>query len=488
MPKTLYFLSFIALFCLIIQYHVSNTRSVSPFPSSSGGGISSSSNGRHRVVVNSNINNNKSTIINNIIHRSPVDGGGNNGDSNNQNNAWPPPASGHGLNDTANRNNKVVITTNNNNNNNSNNVVVTSGKNKTNNNHQISSAAVVVYGGSDRNRAAAIVANIDDSAVIDANETEFAARRIIDNIRFDQSIVKTVGETAMKSMAIQIAMEILSDPEYLRHSSSAGSRKHRAGGRPTGNGGGGGRPTIYVVTPTYKRPEQIAELTRLSQTLMHVDNLQWLVVEDATSKSRHVSNLLKKTNMKAHHLIAPMPDVYKRTNGAKPKGVSNRNQGIKWIREHAQDGVMYFADDDNTYDLDLFNEMRYTRKVAMWPVGLCSSTQLSTPIIRNGTVISFYDGWHAGRKFPVDMAGFAVNVKFLHERPKAIMPYIPGYEEDGFLKSLAPFESHEIEPKADDCTKILVWHTQTKKPEPAPTINLERYPNTNLVKLKESML
>ena len=40
------------------------------------------------------------------------------------------------------------------------------------------------------------------------------------------------------------------------------------------------------------------------------------------------------------------------------------------------------------------------------------------------------------------------------QRPKAAMPYKPGFEEDGFLKSLAPFEAKDIELKADNCTKV----------------------------------
>lgn len=60
-------------------------------------------------------------------------------------------------------------------------------------------------------------------------------------------------------------------------------------------------------------------------------------------------------------------------------------------------------------------QMRNTKKVSMWPVGLCTRTGLSTPIVKNGKLIGFYDGWIAGRKFPVDMAGFAVSVKFLLE-------------------------------------------------------------------------
>jgi len=60
-------------------------------------------------------------------------------------------------------------------------------------------------------------------------------------------------------------------------------------------------------------------------------------------------------------------------------------------------------------------QMRNTQKVSMWPVGLCTRTGLSTPIVKNGQLVGFYDGWIAGRKFPVDMAGFAVSVKFLLE-------------------------------------------------------------------------
>ena len=38
-------------------------------------------------------------------------------------------------------------------------------------------------------------------------------------------------------------------------------------------------PTVYVITPTYKRHTQKADLTRLSQTLLHVPRLHWIVVD-----------------------------------------------------------------------------------------------------------------------------------------------------------------------------------------------------------------
>lgn len=47
----------------------------------------------------------------------------------------------------------------------------------------------------------------------------------------------------------------------------------------------------------------------------------------------------------------------------------------------------------------------------MWPVGLVTELGVSSPIVKNGRVVGFYDGWNGQRKFPVDMAGFAINLK-----------------------------------------------------------------------------
>ncbi|KAK5639233.1 hypothetical protein RI129_011725 [Pyrocoelia pectoralis] len=248
-------------------------------------------------------------------------------------------------------------------------------------------------------------------------------------------------------------------------------------------------PPLYIITPTYRRAEQLPELTRFAHTLMLVPNVYWLVIEDAFEKSSLVAKLLEKTGLRYEHLIAPMPEQYKnKKSGPKPRGVSNRNRGIQWVRDNAADGVMYFADDDNTYDLELFHEMRYTKRVSMFPVGLITKLGVSSPVVKNGVFSGFYDGWIAGRKFPVDMAGFAVSVKFLLQRPNATMPYKPGYEEDGFLKSLKPFEPKEIELLASNCSRILVWHTQTKRNDPSSSLDLKAYGNTNIAILKKSIM
>lgn len=61
--------------------------------------------------------------------------------------------------------------------------------------------------------------------------------------------------------------------------------------------------------------------------------------------------------MYGHIFPAPMPERFKKMKGAKPKGVANRNRGLKWVRQNAIEGVVYFADDDNAYDIRLFNEV-----------------------------------------------------------------------------------------------------------------------------------
>lgn len=50
------------------------------------------------------------------------------------------------------------------------------------------------------------------------------------------------------------------------------------------------------------------------------------------------------------------------------------------------------------------------------------------------------------------------------------MPYKAGYEEDAFLKSIE-LKIENIEPKANDCTEVYVWHTQTTKTK-APLIKI----------------
>lgn len=224
-------------------------------------------------------------------------------------------------------------------------------------------------------------------------------------------------------------------------------------------------PIIYFVTPTYPRREQVAEITRLGQTLMHVPYLHWIVADDTPVCNNFLNNLLKKFGIPYTHIASPMPEFY-RTKKLVPRGVANRRAALAWIRNNnKKTGVLYFGDDDNTFDLKLFSEIRSTKKVSMFPVGLIGDYAISTPVVKHGKVDGFFDSWPAKRKWPVDMAGFAVNLEYMGLSPNVTMPYKAGYEEDDFLKSIG-LKMQDIEPKANNCTEILVWHTQTKNNKP----------------------
>ncbi|XP_052096132.1 galactosylgalactosylxylosylprotein 3-beta-glucuronosyltransferase 2-like [Mytilus californianus] len=222
-------------------------------------------------------------------------------------------------------------------------------------------------------------------------------------------------------------------------------------------------PIIYVITPTYKRLTQIPELTRLGNTLRNVPAVHWIVVEEGEGTLEEVRYLLNKIDIKFTYLSATR---YK--NAPKTlKGIHQRNKAIFWLRTNidmSKDGVVYFADDDNTYDLELFTEMRHTKKISVWPVGFVSKKKYQTPILENGKVVKF-DAWNTkNRKFPIDMAGFALNTKTFYFNDDLYFrtTFQKGYQESSFLEICCTLD--DLEPKANECTKVLVWHTKTKDP------------------------
>lgn len=122
-----------------------------------------------------------------------------------------------------------------------------------------------------------------------------------------------------------------------------------------------------------------------------------------------------------------------------PRGVAGRRAALSWLIKHTQandPGVIYFADDDNVYDLEVFHEISKTQRVSMFPVGLLQPSGVRGPIVdANGKVVGFLGDRRPYRMFPVDMAGFAFSLDLLHiKRP--LMPFRATMEEEGFLRAL----------------------------------------------------
>lgn len=82
-------------------------------------------------------------------------------------------------------------------------------------------------------------------------------------------------------------------------------------------------------------------------------------------------------------MSTPMPKRFKKKDKTKmPRGVANRQAALTWIRNNADKGVLYFGDDDNTFDLEMFEQIRYTKKVSMLPVGLIGEFGVSSPVVK----------------------------------------------------------------------------------------------------------
>ncbi|XP_032801137.2 uncharacterized protein LOC116938073 [Petromyzon marinus] len=240
-------------------------------------------------------------------------------------------------------------------------------------------------------------------------------------------------------------------------------------------------PVIFAVTPTYARAVQKAELTRLSHTLALVPNLHWLVVEDAESPTQLVKHLLSRAarRLPLTHLYVETPPHYRlmanRSHLRFPRGTLQRNAALKWLRDvygsfnsspPPPDGVVYFADDDNTYSLDVFREMRSTLTVSVWPVAFVGGLRFESPAVgADGRVHGWRTVFDPRRPFAIDMAGFAINLRLLLDKPDAYFKFQGvkgGYQESSLLQQLVSRDL--LEPRASNCTKVLVWHTRTERP------------------------
>ncbi|XP_072989272.1 probable beta-1,4-xylosyltransferase IRX9H [Typha latifolia] len=227
---------------------------------------------------------------------------------------------------------------------------------------------------------------------------------------------------------------------------------------------------VIVVTPTYNRAMQAYYLHRLGQTLRLVSPpLMWMVVEMGEA-SAETSEILRRSGVVYRHLVC---DGNSSSEQAKDRGVHQRNVALDHIEYHRLDGIVYFADDDNIYSLELFDHIREIRKFGTWPVAMLAQSKskaiIEGPVCNRRQVI----GWNTNekskrlRRFHVDMSGFAFNSTMLWDPKKRnhlswnairqLDSVKEGFQETSFLEQLVEDES-QMEGVPNDCSKIMNWH------------------------------
>lgn len=208
---------------------------------------------------------------------------------------------------------------------------------------------------------------------------------------------------------------------------------------------------------------------------MLVPNLHWIIVEDSNSTTTLVRNLLMHAGLENRftQLSIKTPPEFKLQgkdpNWIKPRGVEQRNLALAWLRANADvdhHAIVFFMDDDNSYSVELFVEMTKIKPghVGIWPVGLVGGLMVERPLLdSDNKVIGFNAAWRPERPFPIDMAAFGISLDLFIKYPQAVFSYEVqrGYQESEILRYLTTRD--QLQPLANNCRDVLVWHTRTEK-------------------------
>lgn len=234
------------------------------------------------------------------------------------------------------------------------------------------------------------------------------------------------------------------------------------------------RKLLIIVTITYARPFQVYYLNRLAHTLELVPPpLLWIVVE-MTSQSAEIADILRRTGVMYRHLVCK-----KNLTEIKDRGTHLRNVALSHIETHRIDGIVYFADDNNIYSIDLFKQMRQIRQFGTWAVAKLTESKIKAIIegpVCNGTQVI---GWHTNKmtrrfwRFHAEMSGFAFNSTIVWDPKRWHRPTLEpirhletvdeGFQASTFIEQVVEDES-QMEGLPRDCSKIMVWHLPLESP------------------------
>ncbi|MDE2027461.1 MAG: hypothetical protein KGK03_11200 [Candidatus Omnitrophica bacterium] len=211
---------------------------------------------------------------------------------------------------------------------------------------------------------------------------------------------------------------------------------------------------LLVITCTYRKPRRLNYLNECVKTFRQVAFMRWIVVEDDHGIDPAVKGLLEASGITHVYL-----HIYSRSYGN-----AQKNLALTYIRDHDLKGIVYVADDDNVYDIRLFEEIRKTRKISVFPVGNLGPNGIERPILKGGKIVGWDADWRS-RKYPVDQGGYAINAQLLHTLKDPIWDHQSYGGESEFIDKLIR-SPEELEILCDDCRKCYMWHNYLLLPWP----------------------
>ncbi|CAL5355430.1 unnamed protein product [Camellia sinensis] len=244
---------------------------------------------------------------------------------------------------------------------------------------------------------------------------------------------------------------------------------------------------LIIVTPTYAQPFQAYYLNRLSA---------------------ETANILRRNSVMYRHLVCN-----KNLTDIKDRSVHQRNVALTHIEMHRLDGIVYFADDDNIYSVDLIGRMRQINDDNIYSVDLIgrmrqirhfgtwtvtklvesnSRAILEGPICNGTRVI----GWHTNEvsrrfwRFHAEMSGFAFYSTILWDPKQWHRPTLEpirqldtvneGIQVSTFMEQVVEDES-QMECLPQNCSRIMIWHLHVESSFSYPPEWFLKYNNQDII-------
>ena len=137
----------------------------------------------------------------------------------------------------------------------------------------------------------------------------------------------------------------------------------------------------------------------MKNTIAHLKDVLWILIEDGKAIDPYTEEWLREDPVVPFVYISAETHVqFNRTH----RGLDQRNAALDYITNKKLHGVVYFADDDNAYDLQLFKHLRGVRRLSLFDVGAIGRSGVEGPALdKDGNFAKWVTSYAPGRRYPV---------------------------------------------------------------------------------------